>query len=89
MNKDYWTNLLLSNDKMTFEHLVSKKGKSRYLINSSVVTKNEYECVTCDVYSDCKLEPNPKKRTKWKRESAQDWSGIKWSGHRETWVKVI
>lgn len=86
--KDYWTEVLLSNDKMFFEHQVSKKGRNKYLINSNIVTKHVYMCVTCDVYSNCKLEPDPKKRTKWKKESVRDWSGLKWKGHEEVWVKV-
>ena len=86
--KDYWTKVLLSRDTMYFEHQVSKRGKSKYLINSNVVTKNEYEFVTSNVYFDCQLEQNTEKRTKWKKESERDWRGLKWNGHTEVWVKV-
>lgn len=86
--KNYWLKELLSRDKTSIEHQISTKGKNKYLINSQIVRKEVYMFVTGNVYSNCELEPDPAKRTKWKKESERDWSGLKWKGHHEVWVKV-
>lgn len=86
--KNYWIKELLSRDRMFIDNQVSKKGKNKYLINSEIVRKEVYMFVSGNVYSNCELEPDPTKRTKWKKESERDWRGLKWSGHSEIWVKV-